>query len=147
MSNRLIQTRTKSSSKLNINLKSSNSFPKSKKSKAQLDKEYIEYCVKLSHDKKYIKSGEKDKNKMLKRCKICNDFKNGKYILFCIYCQDAYHSYCINSKRKNIPKNRECIKCPRCKEEEKKSNLNINYKQLKINDLFSKNHYQDLTII
>jgi len=140
MSNRLIQTRSKSLSRLNNNLKSNNSNLKNKKSKAQLDREYIEYCVKLSHDKKYIKSGEKEKNKMLKRCKICNDFKNGKYILFCIYCQDAYHSYCINSKRKTIPKNRECIKCPRCKEEEKKSNLIINYKQLKINDLFSKNN-------
>ena len=138
MSNSIKKTRSKSESRVNSNLTSNNSIIKSKKSIAQLNKEYIEYCVNLSHDKKYIKLRETEKNRMLKRCKICKDFKNEKYFLFCIYCQDAYHSYCINSKRKNIPKNRECIICPRCKEEKKKSNLLINYKQLKINDVFSK---------
>ena len=136
MSARLFKTKSKSLSKKNLSQKSNSIKSNSKKSKKSLDKEYIEHCIKLSHDKKYMKSGEKEKNIMLKRCKICKDFKNEKCILYCIYCQDAYHSYCVKSKLKNFPKNRECIICPRCKEEEKK-NIITNYKQLKINDLFN----------
>ena len=80
---------------------------------------------------------------MLKRCKFCKDFKNENLILFCIYCQDAYHSYCLNPKINKIPKNKESIICPRCSEEEKK--VIPNYKQLKINDLFSKRLNSPLT--
>ena len=122
MSKILTKKRAKSSNKVKFNL-SSNIIFQSEKSKEELNKEYIKHCIKISHDKKYIKSGEKEKNKMLKRCKKCNDFKNENLILFCIYCQDAYHSYCVKSKLKNFPKNRECIICPRCKEEEKKISL------------------------
>ena len=113
MSARLFKTKSKSLSKKNLSQKSNSIKSISKKSKKSLDKEYIEHCIKLSHDKKYMKSGEKEKNIMLKRCKICKDFKNEKCILYCIYCQDAYHSYCVKSKLKNFPKNRECIICPR----------------------------------
>ncbi len=135
MSKNLTKKRAKSSNKVKFNLSSNDIFQK--KSKEELNKEYIKHCIKISHEKKYIKSGEKEKNKMLKRCKKCNDFKNENLILFCIYCQDAYHSYCLNPKIEKIPKNKECIKCPRCLEEEKRLNSN-NLRQLKINDLFSK---------
>ncbi len=136
MPKNLTKKRAKSSNKVKFNL-SSNDIFQSEKSKEELNKEYIKHCIKISHEKKYIKSGEKEKNKMLKRCKKCKDFKNENLILFCIYCQDAYHSYCLNPKIEKIPKNKECIKCPRCLEEEKKLTSN-NLRQLKINDLFSK---------
>ena len=138
----LNKKKAKSSKKLGNNL-STNDFLKRKKSKEELNKEYIEHCIKISHEKKFIQSGEKEKNKMLKRCKFCKDFKNENLILFCIYCQDAYHSYCLNPKINKIPKNKESIICPRCSEEEKKAIPN--YKQLKINDLFSKRLNSPLT--
>ena len=93
----LNKKKAKSSKKLGNNL-STNDFLKRKKSKEELNKEYIQHCIKISHEKKFIQSGEKEKNKMLKRCKFCKDFKNENLILFCIYCQDAYHSYCLNPK-------------------------------------------------
>ena len=126
MSKIISKKRIKSESKINFQ-KNENSIIKN-----GLDKEYIEHCVRLSQERKYMISGEKEKNKMLKRCQKCKDFKNEKSILFCIYCQDAYHSYCLKPKIKNIPRNKECIKCPRCIEQQK-----TNYKQLRISDIFS----------
>lgn len=94
---------------------------KRKKSKEQLDKDYIEYCVKINKERKFKKSKEKDRATMLKRCQSCLDFNNEKKLLFCQFCQDAYHSYCLPKKMlpKSKPRNKECIICPKCKEQQK----------------------------
>lgn len=103
------------------------------KSKEELDEDYIAHCVRITKDPKFKKSKEKYRNQMLKRCQECSDFINSERMLYCIYCQDAYHSYCLNPPYKKIPANRECIVCPKCKEEKKKDQL----KQLTLNDIFS----------
>lgn len=102
-------------------------------SKKDLDTEYINHCIKVSHNPKYIRSKEKDRNNMLKRCMECKDFINEHNLLYCMYCQDAYHSYCLNPILIKIPKNRECIVCPPCKEAQIKNQS----KQLTM-DVFTK---------
>lgn len=108
-------------------------LPKRNKTKAELDAEYISYCIKMNRDPKFMKSKEKDRNKMLKRCIECFDYINGQNMVYCMYCQDAYHSYCLVPPLKKIPSNRECIVCRHCKEEQNKSKL----RQLTM-DIFTK---------
>ena len=98
-------------------------IPKRSLSKKVLDAEYIKYCIKVNHDPQFVKSKEKDRNRMLKRCMECQDFINGQYMLYCMYCLDAYHSYCLSPQVRKIPANRECIVCPHCKEEQNKNKL------------------------
>ena len=56
MPKNLTKKRAKSSNKVKFNL-SSNDIFQSEKSKEELNKEYIKHCIKISHEKKYIKSG------------------------------------------------------------------------------------------
>ena len=70
---------------------------------------------------------------MLQRCIECVDYINGQNMVYCMYCQDAYHSYCLVPPLKKIPSNRECIVCRHCKEEQNKSKL----RQLTM-DIFTK---------
>ena len=41
-----------------------------------LDKDYINHCIKLSYESRYQKSKETERNKLFKRCRICRNFKN-----------------------------------------------------------------------
>lgn len=104
------------------------SFTKRSKSKEELDELYITHCIDLKNTLKFEKSKEKDRNRMLKRCEICKDFINKKMFVYCCYCQDAYHRYCVTSSINNGDNNFMCTKCV---EDNKKK-----FKQLTVDFLF-----------
>lgn len=86
----------------------------------QLDKLYIKRYISVNQETNTLKISEKEKNKLLKRCEKCKDFINREYLLYCQYCLDAYHIYCLSPPKYNIPSNRECIICPKCLKAEMK---------------------------
>ena len=77
------------------------SFTKREKSLKEIDILYKEHvnkinnkykrCAKLHPNKNY----EYSKHIDLKRCEICTDFINDKYMLLCDICDDGYHLYCL----------------------------------------------------
>lgn len=95
----------------------------------QLDNQYIKHYISVNQSVDTQEVSEKEKNKLLKRCEKCKDFINRDYILFCQYCLDAYHTYCLSPPKYNIPANKESIICPLCISAEMNTN-----KKKKAND-------------
>ena len=96
----------------------------------ELDKDYIKRCIKLSCESRFQKSKETERNKLLKRCRICRDFKKNDNLIYCIVCKDAFHYNCIvesdkkiNITEKALKKNYECQRC-------KKRFINKKYKRI-----------------
>ena len=109
-----------------------------------VDKDYINHCIKISGESKFLKSKETERNKLFKRRRICRDFKNNNNLIFCSICNDAFHYECLDSDEtdseteKSLKKYYECKRC--IKSEEEKSKI-LKYKQLKLEDtLFNKNN-------
>ena len=50
---------------------------------------------------------------MEKICEKCLKPKDDNLLLLCDYCDDAYHTYCLNPKLKKVPED-EIWKCPVC---------------------------------
>ena len=107
------------------------------------DKDYINHCIKLSGESRFLKSNETERNKLLKRCRICRDFKNNENLIYCSICNDAFHYKCLDKDEtdseteKSLKKYYECKRC--IKSEEEKSKI-LKYRQLKLEDtLFNKN--------
>ena len=51
-----------------------------------------------------------------KICEVCRDIKNDDLLLLCDYCDDAYHTYCLQPKLNGVPKE-EVWACPICLKE------------------------------
>ena len=106
----------------------------------ELDKYYIQRCIKLSCEAKFQKSKETERNQLFKRCRICRDFKNNENMIYCNVCKDAFHYKCIiNTDKKNnitekqLKKKYECKRCIKCEEEKNKL---LKYKQLRLDETF-----------
>lgn len=48
-----------------------------------------------------------------KVCEVCDDIKNDHLMLLCDYCDDAYHTYCLEPKLESVPEDDVWI-CPIC---------------------------------
>ena len=101
--------------------------------KCKEDIDYCNYCLNVIQNKKLSKKSEKEKNRLLKRCKICKGFENRKNIIFCYLCQDAYHLSCVDIKE---IKNNSYV-CDRCNTIIKNKEKENRFKQLKLDDMFS----------
>ena len=108
-----------------------------------LDKDYINHCIKLSCESRFQKSKETERNKLFKRCRICRNFKNNENLIFCTICNDAFHYRCLDKDEK-VSETEKSLKkyyeCKRCIKSEEEKNKILKFKQLKLEDtLFSKN--------
>jgi hypothetical protein len=80
---------------------------KRSKSKDKIAKTYEEYVRKVSeeYDKKIHKfnnkSLEKQKYIDLKKCEICEGFKERENLVICNLCEDAYHKKCLQKTKLN----------------------------------------------
>ena len=108
-----------------------------------LDKDYINHCIKISSESRFQKSKETERNKLFKRCLICRNFKNNENLIFCSICNDAFHYKCLDKDEKNFETEKELKKyyeCKRCIKSGEEKNKVLKYKQLKLEDtLFSNN--------
>ena len=111
----------------------------------ELDNDYIKKCIKLSCESRFQKSKETERNQLLKRCRICRDFKSNENLIYCSVCKDAFHYKCIigfdkknNITEKQLKKNYECQRC--LKSEQEKNKL-LKYKQLKLDETFLNKNY------
>lgn len=59
-----------------------------------------------------------------KVCEVCRDFQNEHLLLLCDYCDDAYHTYCLQPKLEEVPKE-EVWCCPECLKERQEKCLEI----------------------
>ena len=70
-------------------------------SKEQIDELYKEHVINVNKKYQNLAKNKKDPSQVydkyieLKRCEICTDFINDKYLLLCDICDDGYHSYCL----------------------------------------------------
>jgi hypothetical protein len=97
------------------------------------DKIYLNHCKKIQE--KYKLECRKNpiialRNRSidLKRCEICKDSINKDCIIFCDICEDAYHFYCVNSR-----KDRGEFICPKCENSEE---IIGNYRQKTLDQSF-----------
>ena len=108
-----------------------------------LDKDYINHCIKLSCESRFQKSKETERNKLFKRCRICRNFKNNENLIFCSICNDAFHYKCLDKDERDSETEKSLKKyyeCKRCIKSEEEKNKILKYKQLKLEDtLFNKN--------
>lgn len=100
------------------------------------DKEYINKCIKLSNENKFLRSNEINRNNLLKRCRVCQIFKN-KGTLYCSTCYDAYHLTCL--KITNLNEITDEFECKRCSEQRSSNKSDIINKSSIINDTTEKN--------
>ena len=62
---------------------------------------YIEHAKKINKKYQILSKERPNKNFEyfkhidLKRCEMCTDFVNDKFMLLCDICDDGYHSYCL----------------------------------------------------
>lgn len=107
------------------------------KSKEELDDLYIKHCLKVNKmydekmKKKYHSNLEKERDKDLKRCETCSDFINRSLMLFCSFCQDGFHSYCL----KSFSIDEEFV-CPKCIQDMPIANEKKVYRQSKMDEKF-----------
>jgi hypothetical protein len=150
---------------MSLNIKRKNNFQKSKSSNElitsnlnlndlfngkgniindELDKYYINHCIKLSGESRFQKSKETERNKLFKRCRICRNFKNNENLIFCSVCKDAFHFHCLDEDEKESETEkslRKCYECKRCIKSEEEKDKILKYKQLKLDEtLFNKNN-------
>lgn len=59
-----------------------------------------------------------------KVCEVCRDFQNEHLLLLCDYCDDAYHTYCLQPRLEEVPKE-EVWCCPECLKERQEKCLEI----------------------
>ena len=150
---------------MSLNLKRKNNFQKSKSSNDlittnlnlndlfngkgnvindELDKYYIDHCIKLSRESRFQKSKETERNKLFKRCRICRNFKNNENLILCTVCKDAFHFKCLDEDERDGETEkslRKCYECKRCIKSEEEKDKILKYKQLKLDEtLFNKNN-------
>ena len=105
----------------------------------ELDKDYINHCIKQSCKSKFIKSKETERNKLFKRCRICRNIKKKENLIFCSICNDAFHFKCLD-KDERVSETEKSLKkyyeCKRCIKSEEERNKILKYKQLKLEDTF-----------
>ena len=88
---------------------SKSSFMQRSKSKDELDELYSRRVesVKAKYEKLLKKNPNKliapDIIKELKRCESCFDFEDKPGMIFCEYCEDGYHMYCLTPKLERKP--------------------------------------------
>ena len=123
---------------MSLNLKRKNNFQKSKSSNDlittnlnlndlfngkgnvindELDKYYIDHCIKLSRESRFQKSKETERNKLFKRCRICRNVKNNENLILCTVCKDAFHFKCLDEDERDGETEkslRKCYECKRC---------------------------------
>ncbi len=88
---------------------SKSSFMQRSKSKDELDELYSRRVESVKA--KYLKLLKKNPNKLiapeiikeLKRCESCFDFENDLAMIYCEYCEDGYHMYCLTPKLERKP--------------------------------------------
>ena len=73
------------------------------------------------------KKNPKTKNRMKeyiyeKMCEVCKDIRDDHLLLLCDYCDDAYHTYCLEPKLNEVPQE-EIWCCPECFKEKKEKCL------------------------
>lgn len=56
-----------------------------------------------------------------KACEVCRDIRDEHLLLLCDYCDDGYHTYCLQPKIEQIPEDVWC--CPECLRERKEKML------------------------
>jgi len=145
---------------MSLNIKRKNNFQKSKSSNElistnlnlndlfsgkgnlindELDKDYINHCIKLSRESRFQKSKETERNKLLKRCRICRNCKNNENLIFCSICKDAFHYKCLDKDEKDSETEKSLKKyyeCKRCIKTEEEKDKILKYKQLKLDEAF-----------
>lgn len=52
-----------------------------------------------------------------KVCEECREIENDDRLLFCDYCDDAYHTYCLKPILVEVPTEKEIWACPLCQKE------------------------------
>ena len=144
---------------MSLNIKSKNNFERCKSQKDvkssninlydlfngngyiinDLDKDYIDHCIKLSCESRFQKSKETERNKLFKRCIICRNFKDNEKLIFCSICNDAFHYKCLDQDEKELETEKELRKyyeCKRCIKSEEEKNKILKYRQLKLEETF-----------
>lgn len=64
-----------------------------------------------------------------KVCEVCNDIRNDHLMLLCDYCDDAYHTYCLQPKLESVPEEDVWI-CPLCYVEKNRKEIEEKHQKL-----------------
>ena len=80
-----------------------------------LDKDYINHCIKLSNETRFKNSKETERNKLFKRCRICKNFKDNEKLIFCSICNDGFHYKCLDKDEKDLETEKTLKKYYECK--------------------------------
>ena len=115
-------------------------------SKDQKDSKYLEYCKKIEENyknqlkKNPKKDFQKERMKNLKRCEVCYDINNIKYLMYCNICEDGYHCYCLNPALDSIED--EVFTCQKCEDDDTHSNQ----RQTTVDESFSYNIKRNIKV-